>query len=452
MRSFQAENDGHTVIAGRRYRVYTSEVGDHSARAVTARSALVIRSRPVLPVSRPSPHPARWLILFGVWFIYCAFGLIATSIAPLVGRIEDDLAMSHSAMGSVMGAWQLMFIAAAVPCGIALDRLGSRWALTLGALCIAASALGRSFASDYYELLAAVMLFGVGGPVVSAGAPKVIAEWFDGPSRGLAMGMYITGPAIGGAVSLTLTNAVLLPQFDNEWRSIFALWAGLAVVAGSVWFLIASLPGVRELTAPRPPAASGPHRAVLVQLLERPAVRLLLLMGVSVFMLSHGLHNWLPEILVGDGMSVVEAGYWSAIPTLVGIAGALLIPRHATPPRRMAILLALAVALTVATVLLQSDHRALVLIALVLQGLARSSLMTVLILTLVELPRIDARTAGTATGLFFAAAEVGGMLGPLGVGILYDMTHGFTAGLLFFTAIGCALVAAVRPLRRYTTN
>ena len=143
------------------------------------------------------PHPLRWLVLFGVWLIYGAFGVIATSLAPLVARIESDLSLSHVAMGSVMGAWQLVFIAAAVPCGMLLDRLGSRWALLLGALSIAASAWGRSLAHDYVDLLLAVMLFGIGGPIISAGAPKVIASWFAGSSRGLAMGLYVTGPAIG---------------------------------------------------------------------------------------------------------------------------------------------------------------------------------------------------------------------------------------------------------------
>lgn len=40
-------------------------------------------------------------------------------------------------MGSIMGAWQLTYIASAIPCGIFLDRIGSKWALTLGALVIA---------------------------------------------------------------------------------------------------------------------------------------------------------------------------------------------------------------------------------------------------------------------------------------------------------------------------
>ena len=35
------------------------------------------------------------------------------------------------------------------------------------------------------------------------------------------------------------------------------------------------------------------------------------------------------------------AGIWSAVPTAIGIVGALLIPRLATPPRRFAILFGL---------------------------------------------------------------------------------------------------------------
>lgn len=400
----------------------------------------------------PAPHPARWLVLFGVWLIYCAFGLVASSLAPLVHRIESDLDMSHAAIGSVMGAWQLVFIAAAIPCGIALDRLGTRRALLLGAACIALSAYGRSVASNYGELLAAVMLFGVGGPVVSAGAPKVIAEWFDGASRGLAMGIYITGPAVGGVLALALTNGVLLPHFSDDWRPIFVVWAGFTTLAGLVWWVIASLPSVRPHTAPRPAAAGLPHRAVLLALIARKPVRLILAMALGTFMLGHGLHNWLPAILAGTGMSAAEAGYWAAIPTVVGIVGSLLIPRLAVPARRYVILAVLAAALLASTVLLQFDARLPVLCGLILQGIGRSSLMTVLILILVELPGIDARSAGTATGLFFATAEVGGMLGPLGVGILYDVTHGFAAGLGFFTVIAALFLLAVRPLRTLARN
>ena len=68
-------------------------------------------------------------------------------------------------------------------------------------------------------------------------------------------------------------------------------------------------------------------------------------------------------------------------------------------------------------------------LGLVLEGLARSSMMTVLILTLVELKGVGKERAGTAGGLFFAAAEIGGVGGPITLGILYDATGDFSLGL-----------------------
>ncbi len=389
----------------------------------------------------------RWLVLFGVWLIYASFGLIASSLAPLVQRIETDLAMSHTAMGSVMGAWQLVFIAAALPCGMLLDRLGSRWALLLGAMCIAASAWGRSVADDYFALLAAVMLFGIGGPIVSAGAPKVISSWFTGPSRGLAMGIYVTGPALGSISALTLTHSWLMPQFNDDWRPVFVLWALTALGAGALWWLIASLPDIRRHNERIDTEVPVPPRRVIRMLLAEPAVRVVLLMSIGVFAISHGLMNWLPELLVGYGMSHEQAGYWAALPTVVGIGGALSIPRLATPQRRFVILLGLCFSILAATLVLQVPARPVLFSGLVLQGIARATLMTVLVLTLVELPGIGARNAGTASGLFFAAAEFGGMLGPLSVGVLYDLSGNFVAGLALCSLISFGLVLGARRLR-----
>ena len=394
--------------------------------------------------------PLRWLVLFGVWIIYFTFGLVVTSLAPLVKLIEHDLAMSHAQMGTVMGAWQLVYILAALPCGILLDRLGSRWALLLGGLCVAASAYGRGQADSFYGLLAAVMLFGIGGPIISAGAPKVIARWFQGQSRGFAMGIYVTGPAVGGVVSLTFTHGWLLPLFDQNWRHILTLWAVLAALSGVLWWGLASLSGIREITDERQDSSHTPHSQVLLGLFAQPAVRLLLCMAVGVFLIGHALNGWLPEMLVHGGMSAVEAGYWSAIPTIIGIIGSLSIPRLAIPARRFTILFALCGALLIASVLLQFTSPALLLPGLILQGIARSTVTTVLVLILVELPDIGMRNAGIATGLFFGAGEIGGMLGPLILGVLYDATHGFELGLMLFTVIALGLLASVRRLRALT--
>ena len=95
----------------------------------------------------------RWLPLAGVWCLYAAFGLNIASLAPLVSVIESDLSIRHAQMGTILGAWQLVYIGAAIPCGILLDRIGGRSALVLGGILMAASAMARSYADDYWNLL-----------------------------------------------------------------------------------------------------------------------------------------------------------------------------------------------------------------------------------------------------------------------------------------------------------
>lgn len=385
----------------------------------------------------------RWLILFGLWLSYMAFGVVVTSLAPLVPVIQADLAMSHSAMGSILGAWQVVYIFAAVPAGILLDRLGGRWALTLGIGLIVASSLGRALAENYWMLLAAVMVFGIGGPIVSSGAPKIVTSTFAGSQRGLAMGIYMTGPTLGGILSLTLTHSVLLPFFDNDWRSVMVLWGGFAVGAMAIWFAIASFAGHRVPGFYQPaPDASAPRPtslAVVGEISRNPAVRLLLVMAVGAFLINHGLNNWLPELLRSGGRSPVAAGYWAALPMVVGIIGSLTIPRLATPARRFKILLALCASAGMACLALLLEGNAILTAALILQGFVRASLMTVLILTLMELPSVDTRHAGAASGLFFSAAEIGGVLGPLGLGLMYDLTGGFAAGLYCLAAVAAVM-------------
>lgn len=405
-----------------------------------------------------SPHWYRWILLAGVWAMYCSFGLIVTSLAPLVGLIESDLDISHSAMGSVMGAWQLIFIISAIPCGILLDKISVRSALTLGGLIIAASALARGFADSYATLMIAVMLFGVGGPIISTGAPKVVTQHFDGQSRGLAMGIYMTGPSIGGVVSLTLTHSMLVPFFDDSWRAVMFLWGGFAAGVSILWWLLTTINPIpqtqEDIHQGTLEAATAPLKQtqIIMNLLRQPSVVLVLLMGVGVFMFNHGLMNWLPALLEEGGLSEVDSGYWAAIPTVVGIAGSLLIPRLATPERRYHILIALTLCAALASVLLQFSADLPRITGLVMQGIARSSLMTVLILTLLELPAVGEKYAGIASGIFFTAAEVGGVLGPISLGILYDVSGGFSAGLYLLSSISLLIAISAMALKRTSTS
>jgi len=97
--------------------------------------------------------------------------------------------------------------------------------------------------------------------------------------------------------------------------------------------------------------------------------------------------------------------------------------------------------------LLLQPQGPLLAFGLVLQGVARSSMMTILILVLVEIKEIGSRNAGAAGGLFFSAAEIGGVSGPLTIGIIYDSTGGFSSGLTMMTVVCVVLLISMLALR-----
>ncbi|MEM6623773.1 MAG: MFS transporter [Pseudomonadota bacterium] len=393
-----------------------------------------------------APHPYRWVVLFGVWLMYFSFGLCIASMAPMVTEIAADLQADPGGMGAVLGAWQLVYIAAALPLGALMDRTGVALGLMLSAVVMAGSLALRGAAGSEAFLFFAVAVFGLGGPMVSIGAPKLIALWFQGASRGMAMGIYMTGPALGGIAVLWLVQRSLLPAVGS-WREVLWVMAGFVLVSGLVWLAISRHPEARARDGSVEGLSKAGSLKALAELSRLRTVQIVLLMSIGIFMLNHGLTNWLPEILRDKGMDPVAASDWASIPTIVGVFGALLIPRFSTPRRRVPIMLGLFVAVLVATLLLHLTPGIGLATGLILQGIARSSMMTVAILLLMEAPGVPSERAGMAAGMFFTVAEVGGVLGPLSIGLVAGATGGFAMPLWMLSLVALLLLGLLGWLR-----
>jgi cyanate permease len=394
------------------------------------------------------PGPVRWLLLAGVWLIYFCFGLSVASLAPLVTPISQELGISNTLMGVILGAWPLVYIAAALPAGILLDRIGVRMGLLLASGFMAASLAARGVAQEPWQLLLAVAIFGLGGPMISIGAPKTIARLFPGSSRGTAMGIYMTGPSLGAIVSLALTNSVLMPLAGGEWRLVFAFHTAAVLLSAVFWMFLSGLPSVRN-SGWNVEAGKKFNLPAFIDILRSGEVRLILILAIGIFFFNHGLNNWLPEILRDRGFSAANAGILAALPTAVGILGALVIPRFATPHRRIRIMTGLLGAALAATCLLQAGAIELLVPGLVLQGIARSSMMAVAILLLMDARGVPQDRLGLAGGLFFTFAEVGGVLGPLTIGLLSDLSGGFVLPLGMLTLVCAGLLGVVARLARH---
>ncbi len=383
------------------------------------------------------------------WLAYFAFGVTAASLAPLVSPVMRDLELSGTRMGLVLGVWQLVYVITAMPLGSAVDRLGVRRSVALALVVIIASLALRATATSFEMLFAAVALFGVGGPVVSIGVPKIVAEWFPAQERGRAAGLYSTGPTIGGVVVLATAAGVLL-RVAGSWRLVLLIFTVAGVAALLSWLLAYRDP-------PPAPAAASPAvagraapataRGRWLALLRDRDVRLLLVLAVGSFLVNHGLNAWQPTLLEEAGFDLAAAGRWTAAGTLCGLLTALTVPgmtRAGARRRALVLLLLAAAAGLLGMALLRAGPLAA---AAVVAAMARAPMLPLLMLLLMERPGVGARHLGIGAGLLFAAAEVGGFGGPALLGVVRDLAGSLAPGLLGLAAVSLLLIPALLRVR-----
>ena len=291
-------------------------------------------------------------------------------------------------------------------------------------------------------MFGSVAVFGLGGPLVSVGAPKLISVWFDNEERALAMGITMTAPAIGGVLPLVTANSVLMPAFDQSWRATLLVYALIAVGVIAVWLLAAA---AAERVAPGADrdADPAPGFSGAWELLGRRAVQLMLVVALGMFFFNHALNGWLPTVIEDRGFSSSVAGYLAGAVTSLSIVGALLGPRSIPESGRIAVMASVFALFGVATILLNVDGKPATFVGLAIIGLSKGLAVPVALLVLMQLPGVAQRNMGAAGGLFFTVGEAGGVTGPILFGVFSDV-GGSNAGLVLLA--GVAMATAVLAL------
>ena len=76
---------------------------------------------------------------------------------------------------------------------------------------------------------------------------------------------------------------------------------------------------------------------------------------------------------------------------------------------------------------------------LVLYGLSFTCFLPLLMLILMDMPEVGSRYMGSAGGMFFCVAEIGGFAGPFILGAIRDLTGGFLIGASFIAGLSLAM-------------
>ena len=421
--------------------------------------------------NKTRPTAVRYRVLRMAFFLAIVTYLDRVCISIATPFIMEDLGLTLVQMSTVFGAFTLAYSLFEVPSGWLGDVVGPRRVLTRIVLWWSAFTMLTGAAQGLRSLVAIRFLFGAGEAGAFPNAVRSFSQWFPARERGMANGVLFFGSRLGGAITAPI--ALLLIQ-QWGWRLSFVVFGAFGIVWAIAWYRSyrdrpREHPDVdREELAwieqdlnttpgdqlPTPSETKTPWR----QLLTSPNLYAICAM---YFTFGYGLYfyfTWLPTYLIRElRFSLLAGGFFSSLPFLLAavanIAGgwctdALARRRGLRAARVLLGFTAFSVCavLILASILVPTPIGKALLLALALASadFALSACWAVCL-------DVAPSHAGVVTGFMNTFGNLGGLIGPLVVGLIVDRLGSWTLPLYVTAGVyfaGAVAWLAINPNRR----
>ncbi len=159
-----------------------------------------------------------------LWLAGAALRFPLLAVPPVIRLIHDDLHMTETQVGLLIGIPILMFALAAILGSLLIAWAGAGLIMLAGLLITALGSTGRAAAYDLWTLYAMTILMGFGVAVMQPALPTLVREWV--PQR-IALGTAVSsnGLLVGVASGPALTIPFVLPLVGQSWRLDFLVWS-----------------------------------------------------------------------------------------------------------------------------------------------------------------------------------------------------------------------------------
>ncbi len=237
----------------------------------------------------------------------------------LLAVIKDDLALSGAQFGLLSTSGRVTSGATTMVAGYLGDRFANRSGImlmsSLGMMGISYFLLGS--APNYYLLLAAMLLVGVGPSLYHSPAIASLSRKFP-DKRSFAISLHGTGGSIGEVVGPVLTGGLITGTYlvAFEWRDVLQISVLPALLCGLlIYLMMRNIPTVSTETA-----SLGDYFSSLFALMSRRAMIALVAITALRSMGQGAIMAFLPVYLLEDqGITAVVIGLFMASIQFVGI-------------------------------------------------------------------------------------------------------------------------------------
>lgn len=258
-----------------------------------------------------------WLVVALLWVVALLNYMDRQMLSTMQGAMKLDIVelQKAEAFGALMAVFLWIYGIVSPFAGVVADRV-SRKKLVVGSLFVwSAVTYLMGYASDFTQLYWLRALMGVSEALYIPSALSLIADWHEGKSRSLAIGIHMTGLYVGQAVGGF--GATIAATFS--WHSTF-YWFGIIGIAYSV--VLALLLHDKPKTSAS--VAASPNPATLMKkeslwrglsvVLSTWAFWVILIYFAVPSLPGWATKNWLPTLFADNlGLDMAQVGPMSTI-------------------------------------------------------------------------------------------------------------------------------------------
>ena len=258
-----------------------------------------------------------WLVVALLWVVALLNYMDRQMLSTMQDAMKFDIVelQKAEAFGALMAVFLWIYGLVSPFAGVVADRV-SRKKLVVGSLFVwSAVTYLMGYASDFTQLYWLRALMGVSEALYIPSALSLIADWHEGKSRSLAIGIHMTGLYVGQAVGGF--GATIAATFS--WHSTF-YWFGIIGIAYSVVLALLLHDKPKAVDA----VAASPNPATLMKkeslwrglsvVLSTWAFWVILIYFAVPSLPGWATKNWLPTLFADNlGLEMAQAGPMSTI-------------------------------------------------------------------------------------------------------------------------------------------
>lgn len=421
-----------------------------------------LTSRPALTDDDALFRKITWRLIPLLFACYVFNYLDRTNVGYAQLQMKDQLGFADAVFGLGAGIFFIGYALFEIPSNLWMARVGVRTTLLriMGLWGLASAAM--MFVTTPTQFYVLRFLIGVFEAGFAPGVLFYLTLWFPSQRRAQVTALFFMGysaaPIVAGpvaGVTMTYMDGFLSLQ---GWQWLFLLEGlpsvGLGVLA---YFWLSNVPSqaswlssaeklrVQQVLEAEHVANGAGLRETSGSALRDGRVWLLGLMSFLVILGIYALSFWQPTLMKSMGLTVLEIGFYSVVPAVVGIVATVLIGRHSDRhgERRWHFALTAtlgAIGLSLTPLFMHNAVLAVACLSLAAAGISSAFAI------LWTIPGAFLSKNGAAAGIALITTVGGcaGVVAPVMVGYIKTATGGFTLSLYLLS--GALVLSALLML------